>query len=329
MRARRRDTLGASRPLRRLATGGLCALASLGSTTRSAKAGEGALPRLSVVAPEGVAECPDAASIASKLRELAGHDVVTIDSSGPADERWLVTLRREGSGYGATVRVEGARSGERQLNAPGVACGELREAVAVTIALVLDHALVLDAPKTAAPARPEAPPSRVSLEGRLGAEVGLLPNASTLGALGLEVSPSPGHWAFGGGAFGVAPVTVEDDPGRVDLSLLGAYARACRLVAGAPEALRGSVCALAAFGALGGKGRGYPSGNRQAYSPWVAPGVAASLRGPLGGAFGWSLTAAGYAPLLRGGFSIGNRGVVYDPAPAGASLEAGVFWTIR
>jgi hypothetical protein len=254
---------------------------------------------------------------------------VTTDACAAAGERWLVTVRREASGYGAVVRAEGARSGERQLFAPGAACGELREAIAVTIALVLDHALALDSPRAAAPQHADAPGPQWLLEGRLGAGAGLLPGVVTLGALGLEAGPSAGQWAFGGGVFGVAPVTVEHDPGTVDLSLWGAYARVCGLVAGSPRALRGSVCVLGAFGALGGRGRGYPSGNQQGYSPWVAPGVAASLRGPLGGALGWSLTATGYAPLVRGGFSVGNRGLAYDPAPAGASLEAGVSWTIR
>lgn len=310
----------------------LASLAPFGSFARRAFGAPlgGALPQLSVERPADAVGCPDAPAVAAALRELTGREVVTTEAGAGAGERWLVTVRREGAGYEAVVRVEGARSGERRLSAPGVACGELREAIAVTIALVLDHALVLEPPRAkAAPARPEKASWGVSAEGRVGAAIGLLDGVGALVALGVDAGPRPGRLTFGVGAFGVSPSTVAYDQGTIDLSLFGAYLRACRELVGAPRALRGGLCALGLGGALGGKGRGYPGNNRQAYTPWVAPGVSALLRGPLAGDFGWSLAATGYLPLLRNSFSVGNRGLAYETAPVAASLEAGVSWAIR
>ncbi|HEU4538508.1 MAG TPA: hypothetical protein VFS00_30515, partial [Polyangiaceae bacterium] len=194
--------------------------------------------------------------------------------------------------------------------------------------LVLDHSLALEPSREAPSPRAEARAWGLAVEGRAGGEVGLLGGVGAFFAVGVETGRRPGRSSFGAGAFGVSPASVEYDLGAIDLSLFGAYVRGCRVFFGAPGALRGGFCALGLLGALGGKGRGYPGSNRQAYTTWVAPGLAASLRGPLGGAFDWSLTATGYVPLLRGGFSIGNRGQAYETGPAAASLEAGVSWTI-
>jgi hypothetical protein len=312
---------------------GACALAAIAAPARGEAAGAGALPRLSVALPADAADCPDAAAVADALREVMGRDVVTSDVSSASDERWFVEVRREPGGYGAVVRVEGARVGERRLNTPGASCGELRQAIAVTIALVLDHALVLEqAPAPKAPSLGEADgPARpwgVMLEGRVGAEAGLLRGVGAIVAAGAELRPPSGQWGWGAGVLWVTPTTVEHAPGEVRLTLWGGYLRGCRVVAGAPEGVHGSLCALGAVGALGGEGRGFPGGNEGGRQPWAAAGLAAALQGSLGRPLGWSLTATGYAPLLRGGFSVGRGGEAYEPSSVGASLDAGLWWSI-
>ena len=93
-------------------------------------------------------DCP----LAGELRTAVERIVQRSIASSPGD-RLIVDVQflRGDSGFEAVVRLAGAKQGERRLTDTGGSCAPLEQAVAVTLALLVD----LD-PEPPEPMRPPA-----------------------------------------------------------------------------------------------------------------------------------------------------------------------------
>ncbi|NUP11940.1 MAG: hypothetical protein HOW73_38325 [Polyangiaceae bacterium] len=99
----------------------------------------------------GAEDCPDTAAMVQRVEELAGAKIL---SAGKAAEVTLVVdIARSNGGYKATIKLSGARDGEREIDDAGPKCTALSEGLAVTILILLDAA-----PSTSPEPGPTPPP---------------------------------------------------------------------------------------------------------------------------------------------------------------------------
>ncbi|WP_437520890.1 hypothetical protein WME79_27995 [Sorangium sp. So ce726] len=254
----------------------------------------------------------------------------------------------DGTTYTAVLQAGGRT---RQLSSEvGASCSELVEAVALTLAILLDseppapaplaptpaaparvQAPVAPAPAPVAPAPPRPPPRAargdVSMELGAAQTVGML-DPFRAGAMA-DVSLRRRAWSAGVGGVWLPPQDTELAPGVVSLGLGAATARGCATIAGALDGLRLSACAAAVLGAVYGSGKGFAP-DREASAPWFALGGSAVAEGTLLGssALGWSARATLLAPVARARFTVERRegdeagapltqDVALDPSPVG------------
>ena len=120
--------------------------AALGARRSAAAELPGA--RLEVSRSEGAGACPDAEQLATELSRRMGP------RNSPDSELLLLSVELGGDteAYVAKVRVDGRKHGERTLRAAGPTCDSLRDALLVTLLVLLDEeraAAPGDAPTTA------------------------------------------------------------------------------------------------------------------------------------------------------------------------------------
>ncbi len=99
----------------------------------------------------GAERCPDGQGLGARVDALAGAPLVGGDA--PASVQIEIAFDRIPRGLRATMKIGGARTGERILEDKGTSCEALTEAVAITTLVVLDAT-----PKEAPPPGPPAPP---------------------------------------------------------------------------------------------------------------------------------------------------------------------------
>ncbi|WP_437766376.1 hypothetical protein WMF27_24900 [Sorangium sp. So ce281] len=343
------------------------------------------LPRLAVQRAPAAADCPDAPSLAIAVERVmerraldpvgtagapagAGDTPANAGGAPPGDTpanaggapppgdtpanadgaaELEVRFLRDGATYTAVLQAGGRT---RQLSSEvGASCGELVEAVALTIAILLDSDPPAPAPVAPAPApapapvapaaapapvvpAPPRPPPRAA-RGDVSMELGA---AQTVGMLDpfraaamADVSLRRRAWSAGVGGVWLPPQDTELAPGVVSLGLAAATARGCATIAGALDGLRLSACAAAMLGAVYGSGKGFAP-DREASAPWFALGGSAVAEGTLLGssALGWSARATLLAPVARARFTVERRAggeagapltqeVALDPSPVG------------
>ncbi|WP_437292928.1 hypothetical protein [Sorangium sp. So ce426] len=262
----------------------------------------------------------------------AGGALASANGATELEVRFL----HDGATYTAVLQAGGRT---RQLSSEvGASCGELVEAVALTLAILLDSdppapapvapapapspvapapAPVAPALAPAAPARapvvpaPPPPPPRAA-RGDVSMELGA---AQTMGMLDpfraaaiADVSLRRRGWSAGVGGVWLPPQDTELAPGVVSLGLGAATARGCATIAGDLDGLRLSACAAAVLGAVYGSGKGFAP-DREASAPWFALGGSAVAEGTLLGssALGWSARATLLAPVARARFTVERR----------------------
>ncbi|CAN95198.1 MULTISPECIES: hypothetical protein [Sorangium] len=347
------------------------------------------LPRLAVQRAPAAADCPDAPSLAVAVeRVMERRALDPVSTAGPptgagaaagdtpanaggappgdtpanaggalasADGATEIEVRflHDGATYTAVLQAGGRT---RQLSSEvGASCGELVEAVALTLAILLDSDPPAPAPAAPAPAAPAAapvapapapaalarapvvpapprPPPRAA-RGDVSMELGA---AQTMGMLDpfraaaiADVSLRRRGWSAGVGGVWLPPQDTELAPGVVSLGLGAATARGCATIAGDLDGLRLSACAAAVLGAVYGSGKGFAP-DREASAPWFALGGSAVAEGTLLGssALGWSARATLLAPVARARFTVERRAggeagtplthdVALDPSPVG------------
>lgn len=316
----------------RRAIGALCLAGSLPLRARASEIDEA---RLAVARSSDALSCPDDEVLAARVRQLR-------QGKGAAPAlRIEVMIERTSGGHRARIQVNGPRSGVRELQADGDACGGLSDALSVSLALMLDEEAAAQAP----PAAPTAPTTAPTPSPPL--------PAARVGSFRAPPPPGPRLWlgVEGGAALGlpdpgVSPVmqgglrldtdglrfglrlawspeaTQSFRDGQVDVGLWRAELDGCARALGSPTWELGG-CALASVGQITGQGRGFAP-DRAVDRPYYALGAAALARGPLLSWLNWTARAALLVPLHRERFVVDEQGVAYKLPGAGAALTAGI-----
>ncbi len=318
----------------------------------SAARAEGARASLVVTRDDGARDCPDASALALRINEIVGTDVVEDNAKG-APTTWLqVEMNRSLESYTASIRTQGARSGSRVITDVGPGCGNLAEATAVALAVLLDELTPPPTTTNPAPARPPSPvpapphvepPSRTApppptsqkrdVDWTLGAafDGGVAFSILSQPALVLEGSASIRYrdrfgLSLSGGAFAPDTITLPDGQLEVGLAYFGA--RACAVFLDSAPSLALEACAGPMLGWLSGAPSDFDENiDRTAPFGAVAGGVQARSR--ITGPLSWSARALAVVPFVRSGFTVVRDG---EPSPAftvpraGALLMLGLFY---
>ncbi|KYF60831.1 hypothetical protein [Sorangium cellulosum] len=306
-----------------------------------APAAAGGLQAASAPAPSPAGDAPSSAGAAPPG---AG-------SAASALPEYEVHFLRTETTYTAVLQADGRA---RQLSSEaGASCGELVEALALTIAILLDSEPAPAPPPPVAPAPPPAAPAPVmparrpapppppsqprswDVAAELGAAgtVGMLDpfRAAAMGGVSLRRRA----WSAGLGAVWLPHQDIDVEPGVASIGLVAATARGCATIAGELDEVRLSACAASMLGAVHGAGRGFTP-NREDSALWFALGASAIAEGPLFGAraLGWFARATLLAPVARARFTVDRRAdseagapvttdAVLDPSPVGLLVGLG------
>ncbi|WP_437730286.1 hypothetical protein [Sorangium sp. So ce1335] len=310
----------------------------------------GSAPTVAGSAPTVAGSAPAAAAApgAGAAADAAAPGAGAAPGAVGAVPEYEVHFVRTESTYTAVLQAGGRA---RQLSSEaGATCGELVEALALTIAILLDSEPAPPPPPPApapVPPAPVLPPRRpappppprqtpswdVSAELGAAGTVGMLDPFRAAATAGLSLRRRA--WSAGLGAVWLPSQDIDVAPGVASIGLVAATARGCATIAGQLDGLRLSACAASVLGAVHGAGRGFtPSRNESA--PWFAVGGSALAEGPLFGsrALGWSARATVLVPVARARFTIDRRAgtdadapvttdPVLDPSPVGLLVGLG------
>lgn len=299
--------------------------------------GAGAVPlsgELSVERASGAEDCPDRAALAAMVaRILKGGD----DGSGllgpGGDVRAEVQFARAPLGYRATLRLEGARVGERTLTDTGATCTALGRAVSITLALLLDPAQADppgDAPVAVAVSSPPpvlAPPEAAGASAGFlavtgGSALGLVGASTAAGGLALELRFARRFWLQAAGQY-VTGRSSPFDTGSVEVALVAARLNLCGVLNRAAARVLVAACLVGLGGQLRGEGSGFPSSNA-AELAWFGGGGGVQASSVFGGRWLVGAGADLIAPLRSYTFSVANRGVAYRSNAVSAMLQLSI-----
>jgi hypothetical protein len=283
----------------------------------------------------GTDDCPDAAALDATIARILSAPVEGNTGAGARAVRAQVAFRRSGAGYEATVRLAGAKTGERTLADTGPTCEALGRAVAITLALVLDTREEL-APPAATPAvvvaAPDPAPTPASartsavLSVTGGPAFGVVGPPSLTSGVELELGLGRRLRVQASGHYVAARATAFDT-GAVDVGLMAARLGLCGVLNDPDAAVRVGLCARGVGGRLRGSGSGFPADNEAHDLTFWAVGGGLQVSGTLTRRLVLGAQADVLAPLGTYTFSVGNRGVAYESdAVAGMlQLTAGVL----
>lgn len=295
---------------------------------------------LIVTRGEGAQDCPDSAALAERVRAVAGANVVSAEPGTAAFQTWVqVAIARSFYGYGAQISTSGLHHGSRTLEDVGPSCANLADAIAVTLAIILDPYAGAPPPRAAAPAEVPMPraaqkakppsdaprPSWFFLAAGAGVTLNVLDHAMPALAVtaGLRLSAS---WSLSLGGGYVFSDTVNSPGGEVELSLAYVDFGACGRALGEGGKAQLNWCLTTMLGSLRGSGQGYDNEYSKS-SAWFSVGVGPEVVFPIARSFSWILTAEAVLPLVRSGFDVqtaGSQSPAFRPSSVGALVSLGV-----
>lgn len=295
---------------------------------------------LIVTRGEGAQDCPESTALADRVRAVAGANVVNAEPGTAAFQTWVqVAIARNFNGYSAQISTSGVRHGSRTLEDVGPSCANLADAIAVTLAIILDPYASAPPPRAVRPAevptRPTSPPkkppgnaplpSRFFLAASGGVTLNVLDHAMPLltATAGLRLST---NWALLLGGGYVFTDTVSSAGGEVELSLAYVDFGVCGRALGESGGAQLNWCLSTMLGPLRGSGHGYDDEFSKS-SPWFAVGVGPEVEFPIARSFSWILTADAVLPLVRNGFDVqtgGSRSPAFRPSSVAALVSLGV-----
>jgi hypothetical protein len=298
---------------------------------------------LSVEQAAGAEQCAGREQLERRVEGILRRRLQT--AAAVAELTIEVAFERAPAGaFVARVAASGPKPGQRVLRDSSPSCDALSEAVAVTIALLLDSAqseaneAAPPPPSTAptvappsseaesAPSKPAQRSESASWSARASLEAGGgygLGGSTTLLSLG-RVGARYGFWALDLGAAATVPTARDFDAGSVRTSLLfgslrGCYLRGLDVVLG--------PCAQLAVGRLKGEGSGYSEGLTTSL-PWLAVGLGLATEARLGSRLFVTLEATLWVPTQRQTFSVQNAGIAWESKPIAGVLAAGLGVTL-
>jgi len=288
---------------------------------------------LRVQTDPSAADCPPVRELANAVRAQ-----LHVHAERNPKIRLTVSMARQDLDYLGHIEVEGPRTGERVLRVSGTDCAGLKDALVVTLALILDEAAEPSTPLSpTGPARlprplpgsaPATPVDR-SFGVALGSALTVAFPRDISAALRAELEFSSGAWGTALGAFWAPKKQIRFEPGTVDLQLWGGQARLCRFFwHDGAETLVTGLCTEGIVAKLTGQGHGFNYDQPQA-RPWVALGFSASVSSRFELPVGWVLRAVATFPLERDAFGVdGIPGTAYRMPAVSFGLEALLRWRI-
>ncbi len=292
------------------------------------------IPLLEVVRSATASECPDASALVLRVNSVTGRNSVRSNAEVPANLTLRIQISASPTGYAAVIVAKGARSGRRRIADIGESCDGLTEALAVTLALIVDDeyarpssdapprplVLVAGAPRRHRTVRADALRSYAAVAG----SVGVLERPGIGLGLGLMGDLSP--MQIGVDGFFLPTRSFGLDEGHVDVSLLAAGMSGCWIANADPSRI--TLCAELHAGSLKGSATGF-SKNRSERRPWIAPGLGVTGVTPLAGPIELLGRVQLMTPLRREIFSVDNVGVAHTTPPLGALLSLGLSVSIN
>jgi hypothetical protein len=284
----------------------------------------------------GSEDCPNAVGFADRVRAITANGALQTNPLAETDTWIYLELAHDLGRYNATLQTRGRREGSRTLSDVSANCASLAEAVAVTLAVLLDANEPSAAPGTkVVPAPTPATPPREQADLRVAAVLG--------GGVGLGLLAEPAPWGTGGieatlgsrirlgvGAGVTLPQRVHYQRGYTELNLAWGYARGCALAFRTKIRVELMLCISPMLGVLSGSGKRYDFSKPKRWS-WVALAGGPQLAGPLASPSFWWLSAMLVAPITLRGFQITVDGEPHDTfvtssVAATASLGMGVYF---
>jgi hypothetical protein len=316
---------------------GLAALAF--AATSPARADE-PLPVLIVTRSPGARDCPDASALAREVERMNGRPSLDPSPQRSVRTRLHVEITQGLEGYNAIIRAQGGRTGERLLSDTGPGCENLADALALTLAMVLDNygdrVSIEPESRSAADFRrsPRASPSARTLTVS-GAEV----DAATAVHIGMLARAGPLVLARGrlrladtialeAGALFAFEQTVEhaQSEGELDLGLWSGFVGACVGLATLEDAAALGLCAEGYLGRLRATGRNFDENRTPQNHVWGAGGLAVDVAGRIVGPVLWHARAGAFVAREQR-FVVdvaGTEDSIFESSPAGVLAGAGL-----
>jgi hypothetical protein len=303
---------------------------------RAARADE-PLPALIVTRAPGAQDCPDATALAREVAHMNGRPSLDASARRTASTWLHVEINRGTDGYSAVIRAQGRRTGERRLSDTGPSCENLADALALTLAMVLDNyagQVSIEPEPTRTPTwrkQPAAaPPQRLSVSA-LELDVATAVHVGVLAHVGPLISARGRLWlgktaVFEAGGVYFFEQTVEhaESAGRLELNLASGFLGSCANLSQPEDGVGLALCAEGYLGRLKGTGTGFTRDEPAQNHLWLAAGLALDLAGRIAGPLEWSARAAAF--LVREQRFVvlvdGREDAIFQSSPAG--LWAGV-----
>jgi hypothetical protein len=324
-----------------------CSLALLGPVVARASGLRG---ELAVERDAAALVCPDAAGLSARVTALVGRPLIV--PTGRGDLSMDVQISCSPAGCRARISTRGASRGLRDLDDPDPSCAGLADALALTIAMLLDWtpgpALsasasasasassppAVSSPPVAAsvfpsgvPASSGAPPPVSRLVGVAaggGVATGVLPAAAGLWSAEIEAQGAS-WWRVSLGLSGAPAQSLAYQGGSVTMRYLAGSVVGCLPVrAGGVEVGACGALLLARFEA---EGSDFPQ-NDSTRRLWWLPGLGVDARGPLVGPLGWSLRALLAVRDRDQTVSVGSLGTAAHLARVGLQTRAALTLSI-
>jgi hypothetical protein len=285
----------------------------------------------------GTEDCPDTLALVQAIERING-DADGLRPAQAGDAAIEVFIARDEQGYVARIEAPG---GIRELRDGGPSCAGMADALALTLAILVDDQPPRPAPQPKRPAKQRPPPETprperpapswaAGVEAGAGVSMGIAGGAWPALTAAAEMRLQP-MWSFAAGALWSPVHGIDHGPGEVVVTLVAAMLRACMTWPGFIDRPPTPwLCLMGAAGSLSGEGVGYAE-NFSESRPWFAGGASAGFDGPLIAPLRWHLRIAwlvqhrqqfGVDRNVDG--AIGPYELAYDPPLVGALLGAGV-----
>jgi hypothetical protein len=268
-----------------------------------------------VVRDSGAEDCPGAEVLAAEVNRRLGRGALAA-SSRSQGRGVFVQIARTAEGYHGVLSAVGGAAAGREVFDEGSSCIGMAEALAVTLAILVDRPGSPTPAKYARRPQPAPDPRRVATD-----EVLLIGPAA---GYGLADGVAPGvvgemHfkwsvWSAGLGGLWFAPRRLAFAPGQVVVSHWAVAARGCWAVAGWSGG-RLEACLWPFAGRIRGEGEGFAP-DRSAQRLWFGAAAGAVVAGRIVGRLGWEARLAAGASPRRQRFVVDGGGMAFESAPA-------------